>query len=191
QAETELEKTTVRAGVEGRIEQFTLREGDFVSTLLRPAGILVPVDAGRRQVQAGFSQIAAPILKPGVFAEMSCYSKAFTVIPMVITSVQDVIAGGQIRPSDNLLDVQNLGAPGTITVSMEPLYSNGLEGVPPGSRCVANAYTSFHEELSSGDAGALDSIFMHVVEKTGAVHAAMLRIQTLTFPVKELVIGGH
>ncbi len=42
QAEVELEKTVVRAGVNGRVEQFALRVGDIVNPLMRPAGVLDP-----------------------------------------------------------------------------------------------------------------------------------------------------
>ena len=38
QAEVELQKTVVRAGVSGRVEQFTLRVGDVVNPFMRPAG---------------------------------------------------------------------------------------------------------------------------------------------------------
>ena len=48
QAQVELEKTVIRAGVSGRVEQFALRVGDIVNPIMRPAGILIPDDAGRR-----------------------------------------------------------------------------------------------------------------------------------------------
>ena len=37
----------VYAGVSGRIEQFVLRVGDIVNPFMRPAGMLIPKDAGR------------------------------------------------------------------------------------------------------------------------------------------------
>ena len=46
QAQVELDKTVVRAGVSGRVEQFVLRVGDIVNPLMRPAGILIPEGAG-------------------------------------------------------------------------------------------------------------------------------------------------
>src|SRR5918995_1194819 len=46
EAAVELAKTTVYAGVTGRLEQFTLRPGDLVNPMMRPAGILVPSEAG-------------------------------------------------------------------------------------------------------------------------------------------------
>ena len=42
QAQVDLDKTVVRAGVSGRVEQFFLRVGDIVNPLMRPAGILIP-----------------------------------------------------------------------------------------------------------------------------------------------------
>ena len=52
QAEVDLEKTVIRAGVSGRVEQFALRAGDIVNPFMRPAGVLVPAGAGQR-VPAG------------------------------------------------------------------------------------------------------------------------------------------
>jgi multidrug resistance efflux pump len=46
QAQVEMEKTTVYAGVDGTVEQFTLRKGDIVNPMMRPAGILIPAEAG-------------------------------------------------------------------------------------------------------------------------------------------------
>ena len=49
QAQVDLSKTVVYAGVTGRVEQFILRVGDVVNPLMRPAGILVPAGAGPRK----------------------------------------------------------------------------------------------------------------------------------------------
>src|SRR4029078_6037190 len=57
QAQVDLDKTVVRAGVSGRVEQFVLRVGDIVTPLRRPAGILIPEGAGQRGLQACFGQI--------------------------------------------------------------------------------------------------------------------------------------
>ena len=44
--------------------------------------------------------------------------------------------------------------PGTILVFLEPLYEGGLDGVTPGSSCIANAYTSNHDLIASRHVGA-------------------------------------
>ncbi|MFK7869087.1 MAG: HlyD family secretion protein [Roseobacter sp.] len=192
QAEVELAKMTVYAATDGRIEQLSLRPGDIVNPILRPAGILVPPVTERVRFQAGFPQVATQVVKKGGVAEIMCISKPFTIVPMVIVEVQDVIAGGQIRPTDQLLDIQNLGAPGSITAFMEPLYEGQTHDIPAGSRCVAVAYTSFHDRLKNDDTlGFGQKAFFHVVETIGVVHAAGLRLRSIIMPYSMLVFSGH
>jgi multidrug resistance efflux pump len=191
QAEVELAKTVVRAGVNGRVEQFTLRVGDIVNPFMRPAGVLIPEGAGRRAIQAGFGQIEAQVMKVGMVAEVTCISKPWTVIPMVVTQVQDFIAAGQIRSGEQLIDAQQVVRPGTILVFLEPLYEGGLEGVTPGSSCIANAYTSNHDLIESGQVGATKGLVLHAVDAVGLVHAMILRIQALVLPIRTLVFSGH
>src|SRR4051794_27292334 len=144
QAEVDVQKTMVRAGVSGRVEQFALRVGDIVNPFMRPAGILIPDDAGRRSLQAGFGQVEAQIMKVGMAAEVTCVSKPFSVIPMVVTSVQDYIATGQFRGGEQLLEAQQTTRPGTLLTFLEPLYKGGIEELTPGSSCIANAYSNNH-----------------------------------------------
>src|SRR5687767_859585 len=183
QAEVDLQKTVVRAGVDGRVEQFTLRVGDIVNPLMRPAGILIPEGAGRGRLQAGFGQIEAQVMKVGMAAEVTCVSKPWTVIPMVVTSVQDYIAAGQFRGGEQLVDPQQVTRPGTILVFLEPLYEGGLDGVLPGSSCIANAYTSNHDVIASKDISTTRRIVLHAVDAVGLVHAMILRIQALVLPI--------
>jgi hypothetical protein len=131
------------------------------------------------------------VLKVGMAAEVSCISKPWTIIPMVVTDVQEFIAAGQFRTGDQLMDAQQVQRPGTVLVFLEPLYEGGLDGVFPGSSCVANAYSSNHELIASGKVGTFKSLALHVVDATGVVHAVMLRIQALLLPVKMLVLSGH
>jgi multidrug resistance efflux pump len=191
QAQVDYDKTFIRAGVAGRVEQFLLRVGDVVNPLMRPAGVLIPEGAGQRGLQAGFGQIEAQVMKPGMVAEATCVSKPWTIIPMVVTSVQDYIAAGQFRGGDQLIDVENLAKPGTILAFLEPLYQGGLEGVTAGSSCIVNAYTSNHELISSGKLGAAQSFGLHAIDAVGLVHAMLLRIQALLLPIKTLVLSGH
>jgi len=192
QAQVELDKTVVHAGIDGIVEQFTLRKGDIVNPLMRPAGVLVPTEAGRWGLVAGFNQLEAQVMKVGMLAEVTCVSKPMTIIPMVVTNVQEIIAGGQIRASDQLIDAQQVARPGTITVYLEPLFDGGFEGIPPGSNCIANAYTNNHDALASPDIGTGTWIALHAIDAVGVVHAIILRFQALLLPVKTLVFsGGH
>jgi multidrug resistance efflux pump len=157
---------------------------------MRPAGILIP-EASRRGLQAGFGQIEAQVMKVGMIAEVTCISKPLTVIPMVVVAVQDFIAAGQFRNTEQLVDVQQVRQPGSITVFMEPLYKGGLDDVPPGSSCVANAYSNNHDELARKDISFGRRIYLHVVDTVALVHAILLRGQALLLPIRTLVLGGH
>jgi len=191
QAQVDLDKTVVRAGVNGRVEQFFLRVGDIVNPLMRPAGILIPEGAGQQGLQAGFGQIESQIMKPGMIAEATCVSKPFTVIPMVVTSVQDYIAAGQFRGGEQLLEAQQVARPGTLLVFLEPLFKGGLDGVTPGSSCIANAYSNNHDIIVAKDTGTLRAIWLHVVDALALVHALILRLQALVLPFQTLIFSGH
>jgi hypothetical protein len=157
---------------------------------MRPAGILIPEGAGRGALQAGFGQIEAQVLKPGMIAEAACNSVPWTIIPMVITGVQDYIAAGQFRGGEQLLDA-SAARPGTIFVFLEPIEKNGLADVTPGSSCIVNAYTSNHEVISAKDTSAVHGFVLHAIDTVGLVHAMLLRIQALLLPIKTLVLSGH
>lgn len=191
EAQVDLNKTYIRAGVAGRVEQFSLRVGDIVSPIMRPAGILIPEGAGRQALAAGFGQIEAHVIKVGMVAEASCISKPWTVIPMVVTGVQNYIAAGQFRGGEQLVEAQQVLRPGTILAFLEPIYKGGLDGVTPGSSCIVNAYTSNHDLIASKETGVFKGFVLHAVDAVGIVHAMLLRIQALLLPVKTLVLSGH
>jgi multidrug resistance efflux pump len=191
EAQVDVDKATIRAGVDGRVEQFALRVGDIVNPMIRSAGVLIPDGAGRQTLSAGFGQIEAHVIKVGMVAEATCISKPWTIIPMVVTSVQDYIAAGQFRGGEQLVEAQQVLRPGTILAFLEPIYKGGLDGVTPGSSCVVNAYTSNHERIASKDTGAFKGFLLHAVDAVGLVHAMLLRIQALLLPVKTLVLSGH
>lgn len=191
QAQVELDKLTVYAGVSGQVEQFVLQVGDIVNPLMRPAGLLIPSGEGPRRLQAGFGQIEASVLKPGMAAEATCVAKPLEIIPLVVTGVQDYIASGQLRAGEQLVDVAQIARPGTILVTLEPLFENGLDGMTPGSNCIVNAYSSNHERLKDESLGTLQRTWLHVIDTVALVHAMILRVQALFIPIKTLVLTGH
>jgi multidrug resistance efflux pump len=191
QAQVDLDKTLIRAGVTGRVEQFALRRGDLVNPMMRPAGILIPQGAGERILQAGFGQIEAQVMKVGMVAEATCMSRPWVVIPLVVTGVQNYIAAGQFRGGEQLVEAQQNVRPGTVLVFLEPLYKGGLDGVTPGSSCIANAYTSNHDEIDKPGTSTSRKFVLHAVDAVGIVHALLLRIQALLLPIKTLVLSGH
>ncbi|MEQ9567849.1 MAG: hypothetical protein RLN85_18920, partial [Pseudomonadales bacterium] len=168
-----------------------LQIGDVVNPLLRPAGILIPKKPDEVVFQAGFQQVSAQVVKAGVLAEMACASLPFEVIPMLVTSVQPVIAAGQFRPTDRLLDISERSTPGTFLAKMVPLYPEQVKDVPWGSQCIANAYTNTHDQLDDPDIGTGEWLFLHMVQTVGIVHALLLRVQALLWPIQTLVFSGH
>jgi multidrug resistance efflux pump len=191
QAQVALDRTLVVAGTDGIIQQFALRPGDMVNPMLRPAGILVP-DRRVTGLVAGFGQIEAGVMKVGMIGEVTCLAKPLTVIPMVVTEIQDVIATGQIRATDQLVAVEQFSSAGTITVLMEPLHEGQLDGLPQGSTCIANAYTSNYEALQDPDISSFHAFVLHAIDATGLVHGMILRMQAIMLPMRTLVFsGGH
>ena len=190
QAQVELDKTLVVAGTDGVVQQFALRPGDIVNPLLRPAGILIPA----RKVTglfAGFGQIEAQVMKVGMMGEVTCMAKPWQIIPVVVTEIQNVIAAGQVRPTDQLVDMENMARPGTITVLMEPLIEGAFDGLPQGAACIANAYTSNYDAIHDENTGTMKGIALHAIDATGLVHALILRVQALLLPIQTLVLKGH
>jgi multidrug resistance efflux pump len=191
QAQVALDRTLVVAGTDGIIQQFALRPGDMVNPMLRPAGILVP-DRRVTGLVAGFGQIEAGVMKVGMIGEVTCLAKPLTIIPMVVTEIQDVIATGQVRATDQLVAVEQFSSAGTITVLMEPLHEGQLDGLPQGSTCIANAYTSNYEALQDPDISSFHAFVLHAIDATGLVHGMILRMQAIMLPMRTLVFSsGH
>jgi multidrug resistance efflux pump len=187
QAQTEIEKSTVYAGTNGTVRQFKLQPGDLVNPILRPAGILIPEGSGRGRFQAGFGQISAQVLHPGTIVEITCASKPLSVIPMKVIEVQAVIASGQLRPSDQLIDIQDRARPGTILTVIEPLYAGHADHVPPGSRCIGVAYSSHEKAIKAGEISGFSAFLSRIVDGMGIANAIVIRAQSLLLPVKILV----
>jgi hypothetical protein len=193
-AQVELDKMTTFAGVDGRVDQFVLRVGDIVqpAPVTRAAGILIPSGSGEGKLFAGFNQIEAQVLKVGMIAEATCISKPMTIIPLYVSSVQDVIAAGQITGTPLLTEMQKIGPPGTVLAILEPLFEGGLSDVPAGSSCIANLYSNNHDLLESKDIGSLQRAYLHMVDTVALIHALVLRMQAVVLPLKALVFsGGH
>lgn len=191
EAQVAIDKSTVYAGFAGTLQQFTLRPGDVVNPMLRPAGLMVPKGAGNDTFVAGFGQISADVLKVGMVGEITCPSRPLDIIPVRIVEIQDVLASGQFRPTDNLVDVATNQQPGTVIAFLAPIYEGDLGKIQLGSRCIANAYTNYSEKMEEPGVGTAAYIAYEVVDTVAIIHAAILRAQALLLPVRTLVLGGH
>jgi hypothetical protein len=76
-------------------------------------------------------------------------------------------------------------------VFLEPLFQGGLAGIPPGSHCIANAYTNNHDRLADANLGMGKWVVLHAIDAVALVHAAILRLQALVLPLQVLVFSGH
>jgi hypothetical protein len=191
QAEVEIEQATVFAGTDGTVKQFVLKAGDIVNPILRPAGILVPATSGRGSFQAGFRQISAQVLHVGMVMEITCPSKPLTVIPMVITEIQDAIAGGQLRPTDQLIELRERARPGTVVAILEPIFKDHpAYAIPPGSVCVGVAYSSHETEIEAGEVSGFAAFALRLVDGMGIANAIVIRGQALLLPIWAIVFSG-
>ncbi|MGI9570538.1 MAG: HlyD family secretion protein, partial [Desulfobulbia bacterium] len=155
--------------------------------ILRPAGILVPASSGRGLFQAGFGQISKQILRVGMIIEIICTTKPLTIIPMVVTEIQDVISTGQLRPSDQLIDIQERTQPGTVLAFLEPIFEGHAYEIPPGSICAGVAYSSHDAEIKSGNITGISVLAMRIVDGMGIANAIVIRAQALLLPIRVIV----
>jgi multidrug resistance efflux pump len=191
EAEADLARRVIYAGLDGKLEQFILRVGDLVNPMMRPAGILIPSRGGERSLQAAFNQIESTVLKPGMAAEATCVSLPFQIIPLQVIAVQDFIAAGQVRAGEQLIEVQTLAKPGSVLASLKPTFDGGLDRVLEGSHCIVNAYTNNHHRLTHEKLGPVTWFALHAIDALAFVHALILRVQALLLPVQTLVFAGH
>lgn len=190
QAEVEIDKSTVFAGTDGTVTQFVLKPGDIVNPILRPAGILVPEGSGRGRFQAGFGQIAAQVLHVGMLTEVTCPTKPLAVVPMVVTRIQNAISTGQVRPTDQLIDVQDRIRPGTVIVQLEPVFESHADYIPPGSNCIAVAYSNHSAEIDAGEVTGFQALLLRIVDGMGIANAIVIRAQALLLPIRVIVFPG-
>jgi hypothetical protein len=169
------------------VKQFVLKPGDIVNPILRPAGILVPTSSGRGPFQAGFQQIFAQILHVGMITEITCSSKPLTVIPMVVIEIQDAITTGQLRPTDQLIDVQDRVRPGTVLAVLEPVFASHADALPRGSACVGVVYSSHAAQIEAGKMRGISTLVMSLVDGMEIANAIVSRAQALLLPIREIV----
>ncbi|MEP3047432.1 MAG: hypothetical protein ABJL55_10860 [Roseibium sp.] len=180
----EFAKATVLASTNCTVRQFKLKPGDLVNPILPPAGILVPEGTGRSRFQAAIGQISAQVLHPETIVDITCASKPLTVFPMAVLEVQDAIARGQLRPTDQLIDIQDSACPGTIMTVIEPVYPGHADLVHPGRRRNVVAYSSHEKAIQAGDISGFSAFISRIVDSMGIANAIVIRIQSLLLPIK-------
>ena len=106
--------------------------------------------------------------------------------------MQDFIAAGQFRGGEQLIEVSRCAGRAPLSSFMEPLYPGGLDGVTPGSSCIANAYTSNHDiDRRQGNRRIARASRCMSSMRPDSCTRMLLRIQALLLPVQTLVLSGH
>jgi hypothetical protein len=83
------------------------------------------------------------------------------------------------------------GGPTAAVTTRDEALIVRLDGVLPGSSCIANADTSNHDLIASNDIGSVKKVILHAVDTVGIVHAMILHIEALVLPIQILVFTGH
>ena len=191
EAQVDLDKTVVHALIDGMIEQFTLRKGDIVNPVMRPAGNPDPC----RCRAVGAHRRLRPDRSPGHEARHDCRGDLHRQAGHHHSHGRDGSTGlyrGRAAQADGRpCRCAATGKPGTLTVYLEPLYEGGFAGIPPGSQCIANAYTNNHDLLADKNISTGRWLFLHAVDAVALVHALILRLQALVLPLQTLVFSGH
>lgn len=108
---------------------------------------------------------------------------------MVVTEIQGAIAGGQLRRTAKLIDIQNRRGFGTIMATLEPIYEGHADAIPPGSICAAVAYPSRVAEPDAGELTWFSAFISSIVDDMGIANALVIRGQALLLPILVLVFG--
>ena len=122
----------------------------------------------------------------GILAEFASVLNAV----QCAVEIQRAIAGGQFRPGDALVDLQDQRRPGTVSVFLSPVFEGHTAGIPPGSTCVGVAYTSRDAEIAAGKITGLSVLVTRIVDGMGIANAIVLRAQAILLPIRALVFSG-
>ncbi len=191
QAQVELDKTLVRAGVAGSVQQFTLQPGGIVKSMVRPAGILVPTGGRSRGPHRGFRADRGTSDETGNDRRGDLRRQA-------LHHHSDRWSSPSFRMSS---PPGNCGR--RISLSMSSKWAGNADRLsgaalcwrarrrPTGASCIANAYTNNHDALADPDIGTTRWLYLHMVDAVAIVHAGIIRMQALLLPVQTLVFSGH
>ena len=150
EAQVALEKTKTYAIEAGRVEQLTLAIGARAAEVaLKPSMVIIP-DRGKDdplQIAAGFNQIYDTVLHEGMPAEIACNNNlnsamSNSVMPARIVRIQDVVATGQLTPTEKLLQPSDRQVAGDLVVHFQAVHPEHEALLVPGSKCMVQVYTT-------------------------------------------------
>jgi len=142
-----LEQSTVRAPTDGTVQQNFLRPGMYAASLpLRP--VMIFLHDEKPKFTAAFLQNSAQRIEQNSEAEFILPSVPGRFFKGKVEAVGAFIAQGQLQPSGNLVDPEQIKGEGRILVVIEPEDGISKYLVVPGSTAQVAIYTHHMHHLA-------------------------------------------
>ena len=145
-AKFNLEQCVVRAPTDGSVQQNFLRPGMYAVPLsLRP--VMIFLHDEKPKFTAAFLQNSAQRIEQGSAAEFILPAVPGRFFKAKVASVGAYIPQGQLQPSGNLIDPEQIKGEGRILVAIEPAEDLSKYQIVPGSSAQVAIYTEHLKHL--------------------------------------------
>jgi multidrug resistance efflux pump len=146
-AKFNLEQSVVRAPTDGTVQQNFLRPGMFAASVpLRP--VMIFLHNEKPKFTAAFLQNSAQRIEEGSEAEFILPAVPGRFFKGKVDTVGAFIAQGQLQPSGNLVDPEQIKGEGRILVRIEPEDGISKYLIVPGSTAQVAIYTHHMHHLA-------------------------------------------
>ena len=146
-AKFNLEQSVVRAPTDGTVQQNFLRPGMFAASMpLRP--VMIFLHNEKPKFTAAFLQNSAQRIEEGSEAEFILPAVPGRFFKGKVDAVGAFIAQGQLQPSGNLIDPEQIKGEGRILVRIEPEADISKYLIVPGSTAQVAIYTHHMHHLA-------------------------------------------
>jgi multidrug resistance efflux pump len=146
-AKFNLEQSVVRAPTDGTVQQNFLRRGMFAASMpLRP--VMIFLHNEKPKFTAAFLQNSAQRIEEGSEAEFILPAVPGRFFKGKVDAVGAFIAQGQLQPSGNLIDPEQIKGEGRILVRIEPEDDISKYVIVPGSTAQVAIYTHHMHHLA-------------------------------------------
>jgi multidrug resistance efflux pump len=146
-AKFNLDQSVVRAPTNGTVQQNFLRRGMFAASMpLRP--VMIFLHNEKPKFTAAFLQNSAQRIEEGSEAEFILPAVPGRFFKGKVSAVGAFIAQGQLQPSGNLIDPEQIKGEGRILVRIEPEDDLSKYLIVPGSSAQVAIYTHHMHHLA-------------------------------------------
>src|SRR5437016_3123102 len=145
-AKFNLDQSVVRAPTDGTVQQNFLRPGMYAASLpLRP--VMIFLHDEKPKFAAAFLQNSAQRIEEGSEAEFILPAVPGRFFKAKVAAVGAFIPQGQLQPSGNLIDPEQIKGDGRILVAVEPQEDLSKYMIVPGSTAQVAIYTHHMKHL--------------------------------------------